>query len=153
MTMSGDPFDKDDLGEALKTAPLAEQRPWTAWIGLAVRSIARLWVVCLLVAVAVSSGIALNQMFSARAELDTLRESPGPDAYAIVAYRAELRRQLDAYRRDRGADATPTPPARPRLVEEIDIARLRNTDNIATASSSQRGGPANRTTPLVRAPD
>jgi hypothetical protein len=149
--MTEDLRDKDDLGEGLKAAPLADQRPWLAWAGWAARSIARIWVICLLVTCAIASGVSLNQMLTARGELDSLREAPGADAYAAVAYRAELRRQLDAYKRDRSAEATPTPPARPRLVEEVDIARLRNADNIAPTPSTR--APPPRSTPLVRAPD
>jgi hypothetical protein len=108
----------------------------------------------MLVAAAIASGFSLNLMFGARDQLDALREAPGADAYAVVAYRAELRRQIEAYKRNRTADATPTPPARPRLVEEIDIARLRNAENVAPpAPPQQRGGPPSRRTPVVRAPD
>jgi hypothetical protein len=151
MTMGPDLHDRDDLGDSLKAAPLAEQRPWLGLAGWAVRSVARVWVICLLVTSAIASGVSLNQMLTARAELDNLREAPGADAYAVVAYRAELRRQLDAYKRDRSAEATPTPPSRPRLVEEIDIARLRNADNVAPTPSQRSSAP--RSTPLVRAPD
>lgn len=104
----------------------AAPTPWTAWSGLIMRAIARAWVIGLLVMAAVGSGFALNQMFQAQARLDELRGAPGPDAYAIVAYRRELERQLKSYAKDRTSDSVPMAPPRPRLLEEIDLARQRN---------------------------
>ena len=121
---------------------------WTVWSALAMRALARLWVIGLLVAVAVGSGFALNQMFQAQARLDELRSAPGPDAYAIVAYRREIERQLKSYAKDRTSDSVPAPPPRPRLLEEIDLTRRRNQD---MALASPTGGRTTRDA-VVRAP-
>jgi hypothetical protein len=129
--------------------PVQAPRTMIQWIGQVGRVVSRLWVVGLLVAAAMGSGVALNQMFQAEARLEALRQEPGPDAYAVVAYRRELARQIEAYRRIRTADAVPQPPARPRLLEEIDIARRRN------QGVMQGGGgvAAPRAMPVVNAPN
>jgi hypothetical protein len=118
---------------------------WAARLG---RIVSRLWVVGLLVAAAMGSGVALNQMFQAEMRLQALRQEPGPDAYAIVAYRRELARQIEVYRRARTADVVPQPPPRPRLLEEIDIARQRNRDLVIGPSTA-----APPTMPVVSAPN
>ncbi len=132
----------------LHVDPPAQVRSVIQWIGEIGRVVSRLWVVGLLVGAAMGSGVALNQMFQAEARLETLRQEPGADAYAVVAYRRELARQMEAYRRIRTADAVPQPPARPRLLEEIDIARKRN-QSVAQGGS----GAAPRTMPVVNAPN
>ena len=121
---------------------------WTAWSGLLMRALARVWVVGLLVVAAVGSGIALNQMYQSEAKLEELRREPGPDAYAIVAYRRELERQLKAYAKDRTSDSVPAPPPRPRLLEEIDLARQRNAAIVASPQTNSRVRDA-----VVRAPE
>ena len=64
-----------------------------------------------------------------REELAELRKAPGPQSYAVVAYRRELARQILSYRRNwEDADTVPTPPSRPRLMFEIDVARQRNAE-------------------------
>lgn len=88
--------------------------------------VARIWVICLLLFAAGAAGVAVNQYWQAQAELHRLRAEPGADAYAIVAYRHELQRQIDLYRRDWRAETIPAPPTRPKLLEEIDLQRLRN---------------------------
>ena len=92
----------------------------------ALNTLARIWVICLLLLAAGFAGVAVNQYWQARSELRELRADPGPDAYAVVAYRHELQRQIDLYRRDWRAEAIPTPPPRPRLLEEIDLQRRQN---------------------------
>ena len=89
-------------------------------------TLARVWVIGLLLFAAGFAGVAANQYWQAQSELHRLRAEPGPDAYAIVAYRHELQRQIDLYRRDWRAEAIPAPPTRPRLLEEIDLQRLRS---------------------------
>ena len=111
------------------------------------RAVARAWVVGMLVIAAVASGFALNQMFQAQSRLDELRRSPGPDAYAVVAYRQELERQLKAQASDRTAESVPAPPPRPRLLEEIDLARLRNRDITPTPAGGRGTSDS-----IVRAP-
>ncbi|KAF0187354.1 MAG: hypothetical protein IV086_05455 [Hyphomonadaceae bacterium] len=129
--------------------PDPEPRNLVQWIGQLGRIVSRLWVVGLLIGAAMGSGVALNQMFQAEARLEAMRQEPGPDAYAVVAYRRELARQIEAYRRVRTADAVPQPPARPRLLEEIDIARRRNQG--VTQGGSGSAPP--RTMPVVNAPN
>jgi hypothetical protein len=92
-------------------------------IGMAVRALARLWVISLLFVTAAFSGIAIYHLYQTRAELAELRQEPGPDAYAILAYKRELERQIRANAKTWHADVAPTPPPRPRLMEEIDLAR------------------------------
>jgi len=121
---------------------------WTAWSGMLMRALARIWVIGLLVVAAVGSGFALNQMFQAEARLDELRAAPGPDAYAVIAYRQELERQLKAYSKDRTSDVLPSPPTRPRLLEEIDLARARNQE-MSLAPAAGRG----TRDAIVRAPE
>ncbi|MDZ4778554.1 MAG: hypothetical protein SGJ23_17375 [Alphaproteobacteria bacterium] len=117
-----------------------------AWVA---RSVVRLWVVGLLVAAAMGSGVALNQMFQARGQLESLRAEPGPDAYAVVAYRRELARQIETMGRNRTEEAVPQPPPRPQLLEEIDIARQRN-QQVVSQGSAVASAP---TMPVVNAPD
>jgi hypothetical protein len=95
-------------------------------IALIVRTLARLWVVLLLLAGAAFGGVAVTQVFQKQAELEELRREPGANAYAVLAYRAELERQIQAIRDDRQMEAAPEPPLRPALLEEIDLARARN---------------------------
>jgi hypothetical protein len=78
------------------------------WIARLGRTLSRLWVVALLVTAAMGSGVALNQMFQAEMRLQSLRQEPGPDAYAIVAYRRELARQIELH----PPPPPPPPPAR-----------------------------------------
>lgn len=121
------------------------------WMRRLGRMASRIWVVALLVAAAMGSGVALNQFFQAQMQLEALRREPGPDAYAIVAYKRELERQLEAYGRERTADAVPQPPVRPRLLEEIDIARARNQIVVSNAAASARAPTS--TMPVVNAPN
>lgn len=104
----------------------AAPRTGMALAGLIIRTIARLWVVCLLLVGAAFAGITLNQMMQRQAQLNELRKEPGPDAYAVVAYQRELERQIRAYNQNWRSESVPTPPPRPRLLEDIDLARLRN---------------------------
>jgi hypothetical protein len=97
-----------------------------ALVGLLVRMLARLWIVLLLLGGAALGGVAVTQVFQKRAELEAMRAEPGPSAYAVVAYRAELERQIQAISADRRAEAVPQPPSRPPILEEIDVARARN---------------------------
>jgi hypothetical protein len=107
---------------------------------LVIRTLARVWVVLLLLAAAAFGGVAVNQVFQKRAELAALRSEPGPSAYAVVAYRAELERQIEAIRADRRMDAAPSPPPRPALMEEIDLARSRNATLGRSTRSESLGG-------------
>jgi hypothetical protein len=118
---------------------------WATRLG---RFVSRLWVVGLLVTAAMGSGVALNQMFQAEMRLQALRQEPGPDAYAVVAYRRELARQIEAYKRARTAEVVPQPPPRPRLLEEIDIARRRNQDLVFGGAAATAP-----TLPVVSAPE
>lgn len=95
-------------------------------LALVVRALARAWVVLLLLAGAAFGGVSVTQVFQKQAELEDLRREPGPGAYAVLAYRAELERQIAAIKADRAMDAAPAPPPRPALMEEIDLARTRN---------------------------
>ena len=103
-----------------------------AWVGVAtfiVRSIARLWIAVMLLVVAAFAGIAVYQFSQSTGELTQLQKAPGPRAYAVVAYRRELAREIRAYGRNwRDEEAVPTPPSRPELLEEIDLARARNAE-------------------------
>jgi hypothetical protein len=98
-----------------------------AWVGVlawCVRALARVWVVGLLVFAAAFAGIGVYKTFETRAELTEMRKAPGPQPYAVVAYRRELARQIRAYSRNwNNPDAVPQPPPRPRLLSEIDAAR------------------------------
>ncbi len=114
------------------TAPAAGM----AVLALIVRTLARLWVIGLLLLGAAFAGIAINQMMQRQAQLEELRRRPGPDAYAIVAYRRELERQLRAYSQNWRSDSVPTPPQRPRLLEDIDLARARNRELTQAAPPS-----------------
>lgn len=121
------------------------------WLGRIGRMASRIWVVALLVLAAMGSGVALNQYFQAQMQLEALRRDPGPDAYAIVAYKREMERQMEAYSRARSADAVPQPPVRPRLLEDIDIARARNQIVVSNAAAASRAPTS--TMPVVNAPN
>ena len=108
----------------------AGARPAIGVFSILVRALARVWVTSLLLLAAAFSGIAVYQLFQTQAELRELRKSPGPDAYAVVAYRRELERQLLAYERGWREDAVPEPPPRPPLLEEIDLARQRGQERV-----------------------
>jgi hypothetical protein len=109
-------------------------------VALVVRTLARVWVVLLLLAAAAFGGVAVNQVLQERAELEELRREPGPSAYAVVAYRAELERQIQAINGDRRVNAVPSPPPRPALLEEIDLARTRNGGLSQSTRSESLGG-------------
>lgn len=113
--------------------------PGISWVALIVRTLARVWVVFLLLTAAAFGGVAVTQVFVKQAELEELRREPGPNAYAILAYRAELKRQIEAIGADRRADAVPAPLARPPLLEEIDLARARNTAIVQSTRSESLG--------------
>lgn len=112
----------DNGGRLFRQGPQA----WVGLLGWLVRAVARLWVVSLLLCAAAFGGIAVNQLLLTQAELNELRQAPGADAYAVVAYRRELARQIRLYNRSWRADSVPSPPQRPRLLEDIDLARQRN---------------------------
>jgi hypothetical protein len=116
------------------------QLPGLPMIALVVRALARIWVVLLLLAGAAFAGVAVTQVFQKRAELEELRREPGASAYAVVAYRAELERQIEAMNADRRMDAVPAPPSRPALMEEIDLARTRNAALRQRAATESLGG-------------
>jgi len=142
------PPQDDDGRHALRRPGVAWRmvRRSAAWVG---KSVVRLWVVGLLVAAAMGSGMALNQMFQAQGQLESLREQPGAEAYAVVAYRRELARQIEMMGRVRSEDVVPQPPSRPALLEEIDIARQRNRQVLTQTGAV---GPVT-TSPVVNAPD
>ena len=118
-------------------------RAATPLFGLIVRFFARLWVISLLLAAAAFGGIAVYQLFQMQAQLSELRKEPGADAYAVVAYRRELERQIRANAQNWREDAVPSPPPRPRLLEEIDLARppvrerVRSSTELAPISAPQ----------------
>jgi hypothetical protein len=116
------------------------QLPGLPMVALVVRALARIWVVLLLLAGAAFAGVAVTQVFEKRAELEELRREPGASAYAVVAYRAELERQIEAMNADRRMDAVPAPPSRPALMEEIDLARTRNAALRQRAVTESLGG-------------
>jgi hypothetical protein len=123
---------------------------WQTWVRWGARSVARLWVVVMLAAAAVVSGMTFSLMLESRDRLAELSKEPGPDAYAVLAYRQELQAQLDAAKRNRYPNVTPTPPLRPRLMEEVDIARRRNKD-AGQPRTSQSNQPQSR--PALARPD
>ena len=110
----------------------AQPVPEPAWIGVVswlVRALARAWVIGLLLFSAAFAGIGAYKAYETRAELTEIRKAPGPQSYAVVAYRRELARQIRAYSRNwRDSDAVPQPPSRPRILSEIDAARQRGAD-------------------------
>jgi hypothetical protein len=125
--------------ESVTQARQAPPAPRVSWAALIVRTIARAWIVLLLLAGAALGGVAVTQVFVKQAELEQLRREPGPNAYAILAYRAELKRQIEAISSDRSADSVPTPPDRPLLLEEIDLARARNAAIVQSSRSETLG--------------
>jgi hypothetical protein len=110
-----------------------DANPRLALLGVLVRTVARVWVMGLLLLAAAFSGVAVYQLFERQAELRELRKGPGPEAYAVVAYRRELERQVQALERGWREDVVPTPPPRPRLLEEIDLARHREQDRVVVS--------------------
>lgn len=114
--------------------------PAFSWVALVVRMLARAWVVLLLLGAAAFGGVAVTQVLQKQAELEELRREPGPSAYAVLAYRAELERQIQALNADRTVDAVPAPPSRPALLEEIDMARARNATVSQAVRSESLGG-------------
>ncbi len=130
-----DTRENDPVSQARPTAP----PPGISWGALIVRVLARAWIVLLLLAGAAFGGMAVTQVFVRQAELEELERQPGPNAYAVLAYRAELQRQIDAISADRSANAVPAPPARPALLEEIDLARARNAAIIQSTRSESLG--------------
>ncbi len=119
----------DDGGEPGATASAPP-----SMLGVVARALARLWVISLLLFAAAFGGIAVNLVLQDQARLALLRRAPGPDAYAVVAYRRELERQVRALSRDWRADAVPSPPSRPRLMEEIDLARPPERERVRAAT-------------------
>jgi hypothetical protein len=113
--------------------------PDISWVALLARMLARAWIVLLLLTAAALGGMAVTQVFVRQAELEALRQAPGPNSYAVLAYRAELQRQIEAISADRTMDAAPTPPARPLLLEEIDLARARNAAIVQSTRSESLG--------------
>jgi hypothetical protein len=105
-----------------------------AWI---VFALARLWVVCLLLVAAAVAGISVYEYAQSQQELSQLREQPGEQAYAIVAYRRELARQIEEMEQNEAdyieSETLPPPPERPRLLVEIDNFRERNASQRRTA--------------------
>lgn len=117
----------DAEAEPVTQSREARSRPTGASVlALIIRLLARLWIVLMLLAGAAVAGVAATQMLQKQAELEDLRREPGANAYALLAYRAELERQIQAIRDDRQLETVPMPPARPTLLEEIDLARARN---------------------------
>jgi hypothetical protein len=132
------------MNDTPETEPVSQARPAPpasriSWVALIVRTLARVWIVLLLLAGAAFGGVAVTQVFAKQAELARLRQEPGPNAYAILAYRAELKRQIEAISADRSVDSVPTPPARPVLLEEIDLARARNAAIVQSSRSETLG--------------
>jgi hypothetical protein len=132
------------MNDTPETEPVSQARqappaPRVSWIALIVRTLARAWIVLLLLTGAALGGVAVTQVFVKQAELEQLRREPGPNAYAILAYRAELKRQIEAISSNRAADSVPTPPTRPVLLEEIDLARARNAAIVQSTRSETLG--------------
>lgn len=100
-------------------------RPAPSLFGVIVRAAAQFWVVALLLFAAAFAGVSFSQMMQKQARLAELRAATGPDAYAVVAYRRELERQVRAYSMNWRDETVPTPPARPQLMQELDLARPR----------------------------
>ncbi len=107
----------------------APEPMWITRLKWCVRALARVWVVSMLLFAAAFAGIGVYKASETRAELTELRKAPGPESYAVVAYRRELARQVRAYSRNwRDPDTVPSPPSRPRLMTDIDSARPRAPD-------------------------
>lgn len=132
--MNAEPEDTEEVAQArpAKPSPIAV-------VGLVARLLARLWIVLLLLGGAALGGVAVTQVFQKRAELDAARAEPGASAYAVIAYRTELERQIEAISADRPAEAVPAPPSRPVLMEEIDLARARNETVVQPVRSESLG--------------
>ncbi|MGE3141788.1 MAG: hypothetical protein AB7L65_00565 [Hyphomonadaceae bacterium] len=133
----------DDEAEPIPTYVAAQSETrGSGWIVTwAVRALARFWVVCLLLLAAAFGGISVFQYMQMKAQLNELRAAPGAQSYAVVAYRRELARQVHAYSRDwDDLEVLPTPPARPRLLEEIDLARQRNAEIRRSATRAPARG-------------
>ncbi|MBC7768208.1 MAG: hypothetical protein H7124_05425 [Phycisphaerales bacterium] len=120
-------------------------QPMIAWF---IFALARLWVVCLLLVAAAVAGISVYEYAQTKQELTQLRESPGAPSYAVVAYRRELARQIEAMELDEvdyiESETLPTPPDRPRQLSEIDNLRERNARerrNARSASSESSARP------------
>jgi hypothetical protein len=121
-------------GEHLPVAPPV----WVSVAAWVMRAIVRAWIVAMVLLAAAFGGIAVYQFYQTRDQLAEVRQDPGAQPYAVVAYRRELARQIEAYRRDwRDRDDVPAPPARPRLLEEIDMARASN-DELRRNAESRR---------------
>jgi hypothetical protein len=129
-----------EVDEAYPAQPVSGPAWWSA-LAWCLRALARVWVVGLLIFSAAFAGIGAYKAYETRAELAEIRKAPGPQAYAVVAYRRELARQIRAYGRHwRDPDAVPEPPERPRLLYEIDNARQRSAELNAPPPRPSRGG-------------
>lgn len=123
----------------------ARGRPMFAWF---VFALARLWVVSLLLVAAAVAGVSVYEYAQTQQELSQLRESPGEASYAVVAYRRELARQIEAMELDEAdyieSETLPTPPERPRTLVEIDGLRERNDRerrSVRAAATADTGRP------------
>jgi hypothetical protein len=108
-----------------------------AWV---VFALARLWVVCLLLVAAAVAGISVYEYAQSQQELSQVREAPGEHAYAVVAYRRELARQIEEMELSEAdyieSGTLPLPPERPRLLVEIDNLRERNAEERRSARNA-----------------
>jgi hypothetical protein len=118
-----------------------------AWV---VFALARLWVVCLLLVAAAVAGISVYEYAQSQQELSQVREAPGEQAYAVVAYRRELARQMEEMEMNEAdyleSGTLPLPPERPRMLVEIDNLRERNAEERRAA----RNAYTNRTSRPLR---
>jgi hypothetical protein len=128
-------MNKVETDSVLESEAHEETRPSFGLFGVLVRALARVWVTGLLLAAAAFTGVAVNNLLQTQAQLREIRKSPGPEAYAVVAYRRELERQIRAYENGWREDAVPSPPPRPQLLEEIDLARQRGRERVAVGST------------------